>query len=145
MNYKLRKLIMIGIACSVVAGSTAEAGGFSSTNSVSSSGAALMDNARLSIRRSADFGINIYLTLFIDGIHVATIGPNERYEANVRPGHHVLSIATTPNPYGNTVFTARNVTMKRGQIYTFTALWGESDRATLEAPDEAIGRTTRNS
>jgi hypothetical protein len=144
MNYKLRKLIMIAMACSFAAGSTTEAGGSSSMGSVSLGGAALTDNARLSVGRSADFGFNIYLIIFIDGTRVATLGTNERYEGIVRPGHHVLSIATTPNPYGHTVFTPRNVTMKRGQIYTFTAVWGESDRATLETPDEVIGRTTRN-
>lgn len=86
MNYKLRKLVMIAIACSFVAGSTTQATGFDSTSPTSLSGAALMYNARLSIRRAADFGTDIYLSLFIDGIHVATLGANEGYEATVRPG-----------------------------------------------------------
>lgn len=144
MNHHPRKLITIAIACSFAAGSITRAGTLTSTSSAPRSETVVMNNARLSIRRSADFGINIYLILFIDGVHVATLGTNEGYEAAVRPGHYVLSIATTPNPYGNTVSSSRNVTMKRGQSYTFTAVWGESDRATLETPDEVMGRTTRN-
>jgi hypothetical protein len=144
MNYKLRKLIMIAIACSFAAGSISEAGGLNSTSSVSLSRTAVMENARLSIRRSADFGFQIYLTLFIDGIHVATLGENEGYEATLRPGSHVLTIGTTPSPYGNTVFSSSDITMKRGQTYGFTAVWGETDRATLDVADARIVRLIRN-
>jgi hypothetical protein len=144
MNYKLRKLVMIASAFSFVAGSTTQATGFDSTSSTSLSGAALMHNARLSIRRAADFGTDIYLSLFIDGIHVATLGPNEGYEATVRPGRHVLSASTTPNPYGNTVFSSSDVTMKGGQSYSFTAVWGETDRATLDNSNAAVVRLIRN-
>lgn len=77
MNYYPRKLITIAIACSFAAGSLAQAGPSGST--------ALRDNARLSVRRSADFETDIYLTLFIDGIQVTTLGQNEGYEATVRP------------------------------------------------------------
>jgi|GEM_PF-1194464 hypothetical protein len=144
MNYKLRKLVMIAIAYSFAAGSTTKAGGFSSTSSVSPGGVALMNNARLSIRRSADFGTDIYLTLFVDGIQVTTLGQNEGYEATVRPGRHVLSVRTTPNPYGKTVFSSSDVTMKGGQTYAFTAVWGEPDRATLDNSDAAVVRLIRN-
>ena len=144
MNYKLRKLVMIAIAYSFAAGSTTKAGGFSSTSSVSPGGVALMNNARLSIRRSADFGTDIYLTLFVDGINVATLGQNEGYEAIVRPGRHVLSVRTTPNPYGKTVFSSSDVTMEGGQTYAFTAVWGEPDRATLDNSDARVVRLIRN-
>src|ERR1700752_1736180 len=144
MNHKLRKLVMVAIACSFAAGSTTKAGGVNSTNSVSLRGAALMDNAHLSIRRSADFGTDIYLTLFVDGIRVATLGQNEGYEATVRPGRHVLSTNTTPNPYGKTVFSSSDVTMKGGQTYAFTAVWGLPDRASLDNSDAAVVRLIRN-
>jgi hypothetical protein len=144
MNYKPRKLVMIAIACSFAAGSITQAGPSSSTTSASLSGAALMDNARLSVRRSADFGTDIYLTLFVDGIQVTTLGQNEGYEATVRPGRHVLSVRTTPNPYGKTVFSSSDVTMKGGQTYAFTAVWGEPDRATLDNSDAAVVRLIRN-
>jgi hypothetical protein len=143
MNYKLRKLIMIAIACSFAAGSTTKAAG-QATSSVSLSQTALMDNAHLSIRRSADFGTDIYLSLFVDGIRVATLGQNEGYEATVRPGRHVLSTMTTPNPYGKTVFSSSDVTMIGGQTYAFTAVWGLPDRATLDNSDAAVVRLIRN-
>jgi hypothetical protein len=144
MNYKLRKSVMTAIACSFAAGSITEAGPSSSTTSVPLSRAALTDNARLSLRRSADFGTDIYLTLFVDGINIATLGQNEGYEATVRPGRHVLSVRTTPNPYGKTVFSSSDVTMKGGQTYAFTAVWGEPDRATLDSSDARVVRLIRN-
>jgi hypothetical protein len=143
MDCHQRKLIMIAIACSFAAGSTTEAEP-SSTSSVSLSGAALVDNARLSLRRSADFGTDIYLTLFIDGIQVTTLGQNEGYEATVRPGRHVLSVRTTPNPYGKTVSSSSDITMKGGQTYAFTAVWGLPDRATLDNSDPRVVRLIRN-
>ena len=144
MNYKLRKSVMTAIACSFAAGSITEAGPSSSTTSVPLSRPALTDNARLSLRRSADFGTEIYLTLFVDGINVATLGQNEGYEAIVRPGRHVLSVRTTPNPYGKTVFSSSDVTMEGGQTYAFTAVWGEPDRATLDNSDARVVRLIRN-
>ena len=143
-DYKLRKLVMIAIACSFAAGSITQAGPSSSTSSVSLSGAALKDNARLSVRRSADFGTDIYLTLFIDGMNVATLGQNEGYEATLRPGRHVLAVRTTPNPYGKTVLSSSDVTMNGGQTYAFTAVWGEPDRATLDNSDARVVRLIRN-
>ena len=144
MNYKLRNLVIIAIACNFAAGSITQAGPSSSTASVSVSGAALMDNARLSLRRSADFGTDIYLTLFIDGIQVTTLGQNEGYEATVRPGRHVLSVRTTPNPYGRTVSSSSDITMKGGETYAFTAVWGLPDRATLDNSDTRVVRLIRN-
>ena len=144
MNYKLQKLAMIAVACSIATGSIALAGPTRSRTSVSLSGAALLDNARLSVRRSADFGTDIYLTLFIDGLQIATLGQNEGYEATVRPGRHALSVRTTPNPYGKTVLSSSDVTMKAGQTYVFTAVWGEPDRATLDNSDARIVRLIRN-
>jgi hypothetical protein len=144
MNYNLRKLVMIAFACSFAAGSTIRAGALSSTGSVSPSETAVMNNARLSVRRSADFGTDIYLTLFIDGIQIATLGQNEGYEATVRPGRHVLSVRTTPNPYGKTVFSSNDVTMKGGQAYAFTAVWGLPDRASLDDSDARVVRLIRN-
>ena len=144
MNYNPRKLIITAIACSFAAGSITQAGPSGSTTSVSLSGAALMDNARLSLRRSADFGTDIYLILLIDGINVATLGQNEGYEATLRPGRHVLSVRTTPNPYGSTVSSSSDVTMKSGQTYAFTAVWGEPDRATLDNSATRVVRLIRN-
>ena len=144
MNHKLRKLAMIAIASSLAAVSTTQADGFKSTAYMSLIGGTQADNARLTIRRAADFGSDIYLIVYIDGTHVATIGPNEGYEAIVRPGRHVLSVRTTPNPYGSTVSHSSDVTMKAAQTYAFTAVWGEPDRAALEGSASGVVRLIRN-
>jgi hypothetical protein len=144
MNYKLRKFLIIAIATIFAAGSTIQAGRSKSTPSVSLNRAGLMDNAHLSLRRSADFGTDIYLILMIDGIQVTTLGQNEDYKATIRSGRHVLSVRTTPNPYGNTVFSSNDITIKGGQTYAFTAVWGEPDRATLDNSDARVVRLIRN-
>ncbi len=124
------KLFIIAIACSLVAGATIQAGANSDLASY---------NARLTVRRAADFGHDIGLKLFIDGIPVTTLALNEGYEAIVRPGPHVLSITTIPDFFGTHRSNDRPITMRPGQAYTFTALWLFSDRATLETPETARG------
>jgi hypothetical protein len=122
---------MIAIACSFIAGAaTTNAGGYESISS-----APLNGNTRLLVWRAADFGTYIYLNLFIDGVKVTTLGRNTGYEAIVRPGKHVLSISTTPCPYGQTRFTYQHVHMRPGETYSFTALWEYADWATLETSD----------
>ena len=125
------KLLMIAIACSFLAGAaTIKAGGYESTSSTPLNG-----NARLLVWRAADFGTFIYLNLFIDGVQITTLGRGVGYEAIVRPGKHILSVSTTPSPYGKTRFTRQNVDMRPGETYAFTALWEYADWATLEAFD----------
>jgi hypothetical protein len=138
------KLLIIAIACSFAAGSTSEAGALNPISSMPPpNGADLTHNARLIVWRAADFGTVIYLNLFIDGVQVTMMGRNVGYQAILRPGEHLLSISTTPCPYGKTRYTHRRVTMRRGQTYAFTALWEESDRATLQTWDDTnrVGRT----
>lgn len=94
------------------------------------------DNAYLSVRRIADFGTQIALHVYIDGVQVTTLPINTGYEALVRPGDHVLSVLTTPNPHGKTRITHRRVQMRRGQSYAFTAMWLDGDWATLQTPSE---------
>ncbi len=125
------KLLTIAIACSFVAGAAiTRAGGYESTRSMPLNG-----NTRLLVWRAADFGTYIYLNVFIDGVKLTILGRNEGYEAIVRPGKHVLSISTTPCPYGQTKFTYQHVNMRPGETYSFTALWEYADWAMLETSD----------
>ena len=94
------------------------------------------DNAHLTVRRIADFGTQIALHVYIDGMQVTTLPINTGYEALVRPGEHTLSVCTTPNPRGKTRFTHRRVQMHRGETYQFTAMWLDGDWATLQTPSE---------
>src|SRR5947207_1197436 len=87
-QYNLGKLLMIAVACGIAASATTQAGP-SSSSSARPNDAVFTDNARLFVWRAADFGILIYLNLFIDGVQVTTLGRNEGYEAIVRPGQHV--------------------------------------------------------
>ena len=125
------KLFLIALACSLLAGAaTIKAGGYESTSSMPLNG-----NARLVVWRAADFGTFIYLNLYIDGVQITTLARGVGYEAIVRPGRHILSVSTTPCPYGKTRFTRQDVNMKPGETYAFTALWEYADWATLETSD----------
>ena len=132
-----QKLLIFAIACSFASLSRADAGAGGSMSSLQNGSAILAGNSRLLIWREADFGTFIYLNVFIDGVQVTTLGRNTGYEAIVRPGEHVLSISTTPCPYGKTKYTHRRVIMRRGETYAFTAIWEFADWPTLETGIEA--------
>jgi hypothetical protein len=134
LQYRCGKLLTLVIAGSLAASATIQAGASGSSAGLSND-AAYRNNARLTVRRAADFGISIYLSLFIDGIQVTNLGYNERYEAIVRPGRHVFSVGTSPSPYGHTKYTHRRILIKPGQTYAFTALWQGADDAVLESSD----------
>jgi hypothetical protein len=122
-------LLLVVVALSVVASATVKAG---ASGPISRSNAAA-DNAQLVVWRAADFGYWISLILYIDGVQLTRLGWNEGYQAVVRPGEHVLSIVTTPSPYGKTRVTYHRVHMKRGETYAFTALWKEAQLPILES------------
>ena len=86
------KLIMVAAACSFAASTPIQAREARSN----SASARPEDDARLVVMRTSNFGTFQYVNLFVDGIHVANLGVNQGYEAVVHPGHHVLSISTTP-------------------------------------------------
>ncbi|MEY2554998.1 MAG: hypothetical protein QOF93_142 [Verrucomicrobiota bacterium] len=90
------------------------------------------DNARLVINRSADFGINESINLAVDGVQVAVLGINQNYDAALPPGKHVLSISTNPKTYGQDSPNQISVNVEPGKTYTFTAVWDDSERASLE-------------
>jgi hypothetical protein len=126
------KLLLLGL-CTFGARSTINAGAGANDYRDGMLG---HDNARLIVRRIADFGTDIALHVYIDGTRVTTLPLNTGYEALVRPGQHVLSVCTTPNPHGKTRFTYRRVQMRRGETYNFTAMWLDGDWATLQTPSE---------
>jgi hypothetical protein len=89
------------------------------------------DGARLIVNRSADFGVNESINLAIDGIEVAVLGINQNYDAMLPPGKHVVSITTNPKTYGEQAPYQVPVNAEPGQTYTFTAVWDDSERASL--------------
>jgi hypothetical protein len=128
-QFNRSKIFALGIACSLAASATTQAGAGGPDSAM------LNNNSRLVVHRIADFGTLIFLDLFIDGVHVTTLGLNQGYEAVVRPGEHTLTVGTTPSPTGHTKFNHRKVTFRRGETYAFTALWECGDRCILETGD----------
>ena len=87
--------------------------------------------ARLIVNRSADFGLNESVNLFVDGTKVATLGYNSSYQGELPTGKHVLSISTDPGTYPNGEPTRIAINAKPGETYSFTAVWPDSERAGL--------------
>jgi hypothetical protein len=117
LHYVSSRLIIVPIALSFVASALIQA--------------RPADNARLIVNRSADFGINESVNLAIDGAQVAVLGINQNYNAALPPGKHVLSITTNPKTYGEQSPNQIPVNAEPGKTYTFTAVWDDSERATL--------------
>ena len=78
--------------------------------------------ARLTIRRAANLGVGLFLTVSIDGVKVADLGYGQTYDAPVSSGQHVLSVILRPNQ----LFlrpTQTNLTVEPGRTYVLTAMW----------------------
>ena len=90
------------------------------------------DNARLIVNRSAAFGVEESINLAVDGVQVAVLGINQNYDGALPPGRHVLSISTNPRTYGQNSPNRISVNVEPGKTYTFTAVWDDSERASLE-------------
>ena len=109
--------VIIAIACSVGA--------------IGSIQARSGDNARLIVNRSADFGINESINVAIDGVQVAVLGINQNYQTALVPGKHVVSITTNPKVYPDQSPASFPVNAEPGKTYTLTAVWDDSERASL--------------
>ena len=118
-------LFLLVLAGCLTLGASSQAG--ASARDYSRSG-----NARLIIRRVADFGTILYLNVAIDGVRVTSLGVNERYEAIVRPGNHVFSVNTSPSPWGQNRFNNQRIHLKRGESASYTAMWEGADKVVLE-------------
>jgi len=90
------------------------------------------DNARLIVNRSADFGVDESVNLTVDGVQVAVLGVNQNYDVTLLPGKHVLSMSTNPKTYPDQSTKRIPLNAEAGKIYIFTAVWDDSERASLE-------------
>jgi len=111
------KLIMVAIAWSFVASAPIPA--------------RPADDARLIVNGSADFGGDESINLAVDGVQVAVHDINQNYDAALPPGKHVVSISTNPKTYGQDSPSEISVNAEPGKTYTFTAVWDNSERASL--------------
>jgi hypothetical protein len=122
MKRSISTFILIVVACALAAGSpiqTNRAGG----NSAGS--------ARLIVKRSANFGVDESINLFVDGSKVAVVGRDGRYDAPLAPGNHALSISTSPATFPEGAPKRLAITAEPGKTYTFTAVWSDPERAVL--------------
>lgn len=131
------KFLLLVIACSFLVSGPVNAGGYGDRHR----GYSAADNAQLQVWRAADFGYWISLNLYIDGVLVTSLSRNQSYQALVRPGEHMLSLITTPSPYGKTRVTYRKVHMRPGENYAFTALWREAQLPVLEPGHVRVAST----
>jgi hypothetical protein len=124
LHYVSIKLVMIAIGCSFAAGPVIQA---QEPKVNSASG----DNARLVVTRAPNFGTFEFVNLFVDGVQVADLGFNQKYDAILRPGQHVVSMTTNPDIYVNTP-SPRYLSAKPGETYAFTAVWKDAEDPSLE-------------
>jgi len=83
----------------------------------------LMGNSGFALFRAADFGWQLGLAVYLDGIPITTLSRGEGYRAIIRPGPHRLTVTDTPSPYGKTNWTHKTINFRPGQNYSFTAIW----------------------
>jgi hypothetical protein len=80
------------------------------------------DGASLVIRRAANLGEIVVLS--IDGAKVSEIrvGDTYTYNGSLSPGPHVISVLLEPNQL-NLAPTKKSLTAEKGKTYTYTVMW----------------------
>jgi hypothetical protein len=82
--------------------------------------AAPPNSGRLLVSRAAKFGDRLALILSVDGKHVASVTKDQRYDASLPAGKHVLIAQVSPNKVG--VHPAREtLIVEAGRTYSYTA------------------------
>ena|SRR4029077_6086898 len=122
MKTSISTFILAVVACAFAAGSPIQ------TNRA---GADSAGSARLIVKRSANFGVDESINLFVDGTKVGVVGHNDRYDAPLALGNHVLSISTSPATFPEGAPKRLAITAEPGKTYTFTAVWSDPERAVL--------------
>ncbi len=121
------RLTLVAIACTLVVSTPINAGEVKTNPS----GADSARSARLIVKRSANFGVDESINLFVDGTKVGVVGHDERYDAPLAHGNHVLSISTSPATFPEGAPKRLAITAEPGKTYTFTAVWSDPERAVL--------------
>jgi hypothetical protein len=121
------KLALVAIACTLLVSTTLYAGEVKTNPG----GADSAGSARLIVNRSANFGVDETINLFVDRNKVAVLGYDESYNAPLPTGKHVLSISTTPETFPEGTPRRLAITAEPGKTYAFTAVWPDPERAGL--------------
>src|SRR5262245_39588274 len=77
---------------------------------------------RLMVKRAANFGERISLSLSVDGKEVARLVEGRNYDGYLAPGPHTLSATVVPNLVYSPVWQ-KKINVQSGQTYSFTAIW----------------------
>lgn len=118
----IRNLLGVACACLALAACTTNQSG---TSGAGTSAASSTSGGRLIVHRSPTFGGG-FLTLTLDGTHVADVGLNRTYDVYVSPGRHVLTAVHTPNISGQLPASV-TFTAETGKTYSFIAQWQDDD------------------
>jgi hypothetical protein len=114
-------ILMLTLACAGLSG--CETSGTAAPGSTASMAAPPGTNAgRLIIRRAANLGVGLFLSVSIDGRKVTDVGYGETYDGPLSSGQHVLSVILRPNLLYLSP-TEKTLTVEKGQTYTLTAMW----------------------
>jgi hypothetical protein len=77
---------------------------------------------RLMVKRVANFGERVSLSLSVDGKEVARLVEGRSYDGYLTPGRHMISATVVPNLVNSPVWQ-KEVNVQSGQTYSFTAIW----------------------
>ena len=116
-------LLIVTLALSCASLSGCETSGTAIPGPTASMAAPGATNAgRLVIRRAANLGAGLFLSVSIDGVKVTDLAMGETYDGPLSPGQHVLSARLRPN----LLFlapTQKTLNVTSGQTYMLTAMW----------------------
>jgi hypothetical protein len=93
---------------------------------------------RLVVQRSATFGTEITLQLWIDGRDVVNIMRNRHYDRFIPAGPHVLTVTSVPNNQNFTPTSTRLI-VRPGELYIFTGGWDPDLGVVLRRADAIAG------
>jgi hypothetical protein len=110
------RLALAAIACTLIASTPINAEVKTNPGDSDFTGA-----ARLIVNRSANFGFDESINLFVDGTKAAVLSYDETYNAPLPTGKHVLFISTTPETFPEGAPKPLAITAEPGKTYTFTA------------------------
>jgi len=77
---------------------------------------------RLMVKRVANFGERVSLSLSVDGKEVARLVEGRSYDGYLTPGRHMISATVVPNLVYSPVWQ-KEINVQSGQTYSFTAIW----------------------
>jgi membrane protein CcdC involved in cytochrome C biogenesis len=77
---------------------------------------------RLMVKRSANFGERVSLSLSVDGKQIARLVSGRTYNGYLTPGRHVISATVVPNMVYSPVWQ-KEINVQSGQTYSFTGIW----------------------